>query len=90
MSGFDNSVAEYYISDGDGREVCIDLVAGGGGLVPTSWRAIVSLPMTLDDGAMRKQAVLHVGGESDLQAFESGCTAARHLLADPTIWRKSP
>lgn len=86
MSDFDGSVAEYYISYGDGHEVCIDLIPGDNALVPASWRAILSVPMTWPDGRTRKQAVLHIGGESAADAYQGGTLAARRLLADPRIW----
>lgn len=83
MSDFAIHCAAYYISDADGREVCIDISPSG-----SQWQVDISLPMVWPDGQRRKQRVAYTYGPTADEAAAAGMRVARAALAERRIWSR--
>jgi type 1 glutamine amidotransferase len=83
MSDFGISGEEYYISDADGREVCIDISR-----TSHQWQVDISVPMVWPDGQRRKQRLFYTHGATAEEAALAGMRAARRVLNERHIWER--
>lgn len=74
---------EYYITDADGREVCIDIARSG-----SKWQVDISVSMVWPDGQRRKQRLLYAHGVTAEEAALAGMRAARRILNERHIWER--